>query len=67
MFKKTFESVGDFNNPTYRSPVARSWNHKVAEADAFVAIASEYDHSARAVGRRTPLTACFTNDGTVTG
>ena len=33
MFRETFETVGDFNDPTYSSPVVRSWNHKIAEAD----------------------------------
>src|ERR1700733_1608871 len=45
MFAETFETVGDFNNPTYSSPVVRSWNHKIAEADAFLVITPEYNHS----------------------
>ena len=49
MFAETFETVGDFNNPTYSSPVVRSWNHKVAEADAFLVITPEYNHSVPAV------------------
>ena len=49
MFTETFETVGDFNNPTYSSPVVRSWNHKIAEADAFLVITPEYNHSVPAV------------------
>jgi NAD(P)H-dependent FMN reductase len=49
MFAETFETVGDFNNPTYSSPVVRSWNHKIAEADAFLVITPEYNHSVPAV------------------
>jgi NAD(P)H-dependent FMN reductase len=49
MFSETFETVGDFNNPTYSSPVVRSWNHKIAEADAFLVITPEYNHSVPAV------------------
>jgi NAD(P)H-dependent FMN reductase len=45
MFAETFETVGDFNDPTYSSPVVRSWNHKIAEADAFLVITPEYNHS----------------------
>jgi NAD(P)H-dependent FMN reductase len=45
MFEETFETVGDFNNPTYSSPVVRSWNQKIAEADAFLVITPEYNHS----------------------
>jgi len=49
MFAETFETVGDFNDPTYSSPVVRSWNHKIAEADAFLVITPEYNHSVPAV------------------
>jgi NAD(P)H-dependent FMN reductase len=49
MFAETFETVGDFNNPTYSSPIVRSWNQKIAEADAFLVITPEYNHSVPAV------------------
>jgi NAD(P)H-dependent FMN reductase len=49
MFTETFETVGDFNDPTYSSPVVRSWNHKIAAADAFLVITPEYNHSVPAV------------------
>ena len=49
MFTETFETVGDFNNPTYSSPVVRSWNQKIAQADAFLVITPEYNHSIPAV------------------
>jgi NAD(P)H-dependent FMN reductase len=49
MFSETFETVGDFNNPTYSSSVVRSWNQKIAEADAFLVITPEYNHSVPAV------------------
>jgi NAD(P)H-dependent FMN reductase len=49
MFTETFESLGDINDPTYSSPVVRSWNHKISEADAFLAITPEYNHSVPAV------------------
>jgi NAD(P)H-dependent FMN reductase len=49
IFAETFETVGDFNDPTYSSPVVRSWNHKIAEADAFLVITPEYNHSVPAV------------------
>jgi NAD(P)H-dependent FMN reductase len=45
MFAETFETVGDFNDPTYSSPVVRGWNHKIAEGDAYVVITPEYNHS----------------------
>jgi NAD(P)H-dependent FMN reductase len=49
IFAETFETVGDFNDPTYSSPLVRSWNHKIAEADAFLVITPEYNHSVPAV------------------
>jgi NAD(P)H-dependent FMN reductase len=49
MFAETFETIGDFNNPTYSTPVVRSWNQKIAEADAYLVITPEYNHSVPAV------------------
>ena len=49
MFGETFQSVGDFNDPTYSSPLVRSWNKKTAEADAYLVITPEYNHSVPAV------------------
>jgi NAD(P)H-dependent FMN reductase len=49
MFAETFQTVGDFNDPTYSSPLVRSWNKKVAEADAYLIITPEYNHSVPAV------------------
>jgi NAD(P)H-dependent FMN reductase len=45
MFAETFQTVGDFNDPTYSSPLVRSWNKKIAEADAYLVITPEYNHS----------------------
>jgi NAD(P)H-dependent FMN reductase len=49
MFAETFETVGDFDDPTYSSPIVRSWNQKIAEADAYLVITPEYNHSVPAV------------------
>ena len=49
IFEETFETVGDFSNPSYSSPVVRSWNKKIAEGDAFLVITPEYNHSVPAV------------------
>jgi len=49
IFAETFETVGDFNDPTYSSPIVRSWNQKIAEADAYLVITPEYNHSIPAV------------------
>jgi len=45
IFAETLETVGDFNDPTYSSPIVRSWNRKIKEADAYLIITPEYNHS----------------------
>jgi NAD(P)H-dependent FMN reductase len=45
MFAEHRGSVGDFNNPTYSDPMVRNWNRKVKEADAYLVITPEYNHS----------------------
>jgi NAD(P)H-dependent FMN reductase len=49
MFAETFETVGDFNDPTYSTPVVRAWNQKIREGDAYLVITPEYNHSVPAV------------------
>jgi len=45
MFQETVATVGDFSNPTYSEPLIKSWNDKVKEADAYLIITPEYNHS----------------------
>jgi NAD(P)H-dependent FMN reductase len=45
MFQETFETVGDFADPTFSLPIVRDWNRKLAEADAYVFVTTEYNHS----------------------
>ena len=45
MFQETFETVGDFGDPTFSQPIVRDWNRKLAEADAYVFVTTEYNHS----------------------
>jgi NAD(P)H-dependent FMN reductase len=49
IFAENFETVGDFQHPTYSTPIVRSWNRKIAEADAYVVVTPEYNHSVPAV------------------
>ncbi|HEX4834473.1 MAG TPA: NAD(P)H-dependent oxidoreductase [Trebonia sp.] len=44
-FAETQETVGDINDPTYSEPLVKAWNNKVGEADAFIVITPEYNHS----------------------
>ena len=38
-------TLGDINDPTYSEPLVRAWNKKVKQADAFIVITPEYNHS----------------------
>jgi len=45
MFGEHAGTIGDRNDPTYSEPIVRRWNRKMAEADAFLIITPEYNHS----------------------
>jgi NAD(P)H-dependent FMN reductase len=45
MFGEHLGTIGDFNDPTYSHPLVRRWNHKIKEADAYLVITPEYNHS----------------------
>jgi NAD(P)H-dependent FMN reductase len=45
IFAEYVGSIGDFADPTYSVPIVREWNHKVKEADAYLFITPEYNHS----------------------
>ncbi|GAA2487678.1 NADPH-dependent FMN reductase [Winogradskya humida] len=42
-------TLGDITDPTYSDPLVRAWNKKVKEADAFLIVTPEYNHSVPAV------------------
>jgi NAD(P)H-dependent FMN reductase len=48
-FQETIATVGDFTNPTYSDPSVKRWNDKLAEADAYIIVTPEYNHSIPAV------------------
>src|SRR5262245_56514816 len=45
MFAESRETVGDLQDPTYSVPIVKAWNAKLAEADAYLFITPEYNHS----------------------
>jgi NAD(P)H-dependent FMN reductase len=45
IFAEHMGTIGDFNDPTYSDPIVKSWNRKVKEADAYLVITPEYNHS----------------------
>jgi NAD(P)H-dependent FMN reductase len=45
IFGEHMGSIGDFSDPTYSDPVVRRWNKKIAEADAYLVVTPEYNHS----------------------
>jgi NAD(P)H-dependent FMN reductase len=42
-------TIGDINDPVYSEPIVRAWNKKVKQADAYIVITPEYNHSIPAV------------------
>ena len=45
MFAEHLGTIGDFNNPTYSKPIMKAWNDKIKEADAYIVVTPEYNHS----------------------
>ncbi len=45
IFAEHFGTIGDFNDPTYSEPIVKSWNSKIKEADAYIIVTPEYNHS----------------------
>jgi NAD(P)H-dependent FMN reductase len=45
MFGEHRGSIGDFSDPSYSDPIVRRWNKKIAEADAYLVVTPEYNHS----------------------
>ena len=45
IFAEHMGTIGDIRDPTYSEPIVRAWNKKVKQADAFVIVTPEYNHS----------------------
>lgn len=45
IFAEHFGTIGDFNDPTFSEPLVRAWNKKIKEADAYIVVTPEYNHS----------------------
>jgi NAD(P)H-dependent FMN reductase len=45
IFAEHLGSIGDFNDPTYSTPIVREWNRKIKQADAYLVVTPEYNHS----------------------
>jgi NAD(P)H-dependent FMN reductase len=45
MFAEHMGTIGDFNDPTYSDPIVKRWNQKIKEADAYLVVTPEYNHS----------------------
>ena len=44
-FAEHMGTIGDFSDPTYSEPIVKAWNNKIKEADAFIVVTPEYNHS----------------------
>jgi NAD(P)H-dependent FMN reductase len=38
-------TIGDFSDPAYSEPIVKAWNNKIKEADAYIVVTPEYNHS----------------------
>jgi NAD(P)H-dependent FMN reductase len=45
VFAEHMGTIGDFRDPSYSDPIVRSWNQKVKQADAYIVVTPEYNHS----------------------
>jgi NAD(P)H-dependent FMN reductase len=45
MFGEHLGSIGDPQDPSYSDEIVRRWNRKIAEADAYLLVTPEYNHS----------------------
>jgi NAD(P)H-dependent FMN reductase len=45
IFAEHAGTIGDLSDPTYSEPIVRAWNQKVKQADAFIVVTPEYNHS----------------------
>jgi NAD(P)H-dependent FMN reductase len=45
MFQEFPGSIVDIAAPVYSEPIVKQWNEKIAEADAYLFITAEYNHS----------------------
>src|SRR6202167_3697823 len=48
-FAEHVGTIGDFSDPTYSEPIVKAWNNKINEADAYIIVTPEYNHSLPAV------------------
>jgi NAD(P)H-dependent FMN reductase len=44
-FAEHMGTIGDISDPTYSEPIVKAWNNKIKEADAFIVVTPEYNHS----------------------
>jgi len=45
IFGEHMGTIGDFQNPTYSDPIVKRWNQKINEAEAYLVVTPEYNHS----------------------
>jgi NAD(P)H-dependent FMN reductase len=45
IFQEHLGTLGDFVDPPYSEPIVKRWNNKIAEADAYLFVTPEYNHS----------------------
>jgi NAD(P)H-dependent FMN reductase len=49
MFRETYATVGNPDDPTFSIPLVKQWNERIASGDAYLFLTPEYNHSVPAV------------------
>lgn len=60
MFQETVAAMGDLRAPTFSDPVVQRWNAKIKDADAYLIVTPEYNHSIPAVLKNAIDSVFFT-------
>ncbi len=58
-FQETIATVENFADPTYSDPLVKRWNNKIKEADAYIVVTPEYNHSLPAILKNAVDTVFF--------
>jgi NAD(P)H-dependent FMN reductase len=60
-FQETLATLVDLTNPTFSDPLVKKWNDKIKQADAYVFVTPEYNHSVPAVLKNAIDSVFFTS------
>lgn len=62
MFQEVVAKMGDLRSPTFSDPVVQRWNARIQEADAYLIVTPDHNHSIPAV-LKNAIDSVFFTDG----